>query len=123
MICPPPGYTLLVPDGRFLTGGDYFLYNKVELCGVNTSRLRVLTNDEIYALLRRLRGIQSAPCPQVSCRRGFLPGNILYKPIDFMGNICYAHTRKRAAPRDPANGSGGAAKHPAKELIFDARLR
>ncbi|MEA4823773.1 MAG: RNA polymerase sporulation sigma factor SigG [Clostridiaceae bacterium] len=31
------------------------MYNKVELCGVNTSRLRVLTNDEIYALLRRLR--------------------------------------------------------------------
>ncbi|MDY3071278.1 MAG: RNA polymerase sporulation sigma factor SigG [Eubacteriales bacterium] len=30
------------------------MYNKVELCGVNTSRLRVLTNDEIYALLRRL---------------------------------------------------------------------
>ena len=40
-------------------------------------------------LLRRLRGIQSAPCPQVSYRRGFLPGNILYKPIDFIGIICY----------------------------------
>ncbi len=31
------------------------MYNKVELCGVNTSRLRILNNDEIYALLRRTR--------------------------------------------------------------------
>ena len=31
------------------------MYNKVELCGVNTSRLPVLNNEEIYALLRRIR--------------------------------------------------------------------
>ena len=31
------------------------MYNKVELCGVNTSRLRILNNEEIYALLRRVR--------------------------------------------------------------------
>ena len=31
------------------------MYNKVELCGVNTARLRILTNEEIYALLRRVR--------------------------------------------------------------------
>ena len=31
------------------------MYNKVELCGVNTSRLPVLSNEEIYALLRRIR--------------------------------------------------------------------
>ena len=48
-----------------------------------------ITAANFHALLRRLRGMQSAPCPQVSCRRGFLPGNILYKPIDFIGIICY----------------------------------
>ena len=31
------------------------MYNKVELCGVNTARLRILTNEEIYALLHRVR--------------------------------------------------------------------
>ncbi len=31
------------------------MYNKVELCGVNTARLRILTNEEIYALLQRVR--------------------------------------------------------------------
>lgn len=31
------------------------MYNKVEICGVNTSTLRVLTEQEKMALLRRMR--------------------------------------------------------------------
>lgn len=31
------------------------MYNKVEICGVNTSKLKVLTNDEKTRLLKRMK--------------------------------------------------------------------
>ena len=31
------------------------MQNKVEICGVNTSKLKVLKNDEMKALLRRTK--------------------------------------------------------------------
>ncbi len=36
------------------------MYNKVEICGVNTSKLKVLTNDEKTELLKRMKNGDSA---------------------------------------------------------------
>ena len=39
------------------------MYNKVEICGVNTSRLKVLTEAEKRALLQKIRhGTPSERC-------------------------------------------------------------
>jgi RNA polymerase sporulation-specific sigma factor len=42
-------------NGMRRTGGCEVQYNKVEICGVNTSKLKVLTEKEKMALLRRVK--------------------------------------------------------------------
>ena len=49
---------------------DLFMQNKVEICGVNTSRLRVLTNDEIHKLLIRYKD------GDMSARESLISGNL-----------------------------------------------
>lgn len=53
-----------------LSGGLHVLINKVEICGVNTSKLPVLTNDEKKVLFERIKqGDDSA-------REDFIKGNL-----------------------------------------------
>ncbi len=46
------------------------MYNKVEICGVNTSKLKVLTNEEKTELLKRMKNGDS------SAREELISGNL-----------------------------------------------
>ena len=43
------------------------MYNKVEICGVNTSKLKVLTNEEKTELLRRMKDGDTAARDELIC--------------------------------------------------------
>lgn len=43
------------------------MYNKVEICGVNTSKLKVLTNDEKLELLKKIKNGDSLAREEMIC--------------------------------------------------------
>lgn len=66
MISPPYGNT----EKSTVMGGCEVQFNKVEICGVNTSKLKVLTEKEKMELLRRVRG------GDMSARDELISGNL-----------------------------------------------
>ena len=50
------------------------MYNKVEICGVNTSRLKVLTEAETRALLQKIR--HGTPAEREQAREEMINGNL-----------------------------------------------
>lgn len=43
------------------------MYNKVEICGVNTAKLKVLTNDEKTELLKRMKNGDKSARDELIC--------------------------------------------------------
>jgi RNA polymerase sporulation-specific sigma factor len=54
--------------------GDNLQYNKVEICGVNTAKLKLLTEDEKRILLRRMR--EGSPDERRRAREEMIRGNL-----------------------------------------------
>jgi len=54
----------------WLPGGIFMLVNKVEICGVNTSKLPVLTNEQKKELFERMHK------GDASAREEFIKGNL-----------------------------------------------
>lgn len=50
--CPPVKQSILSPDCS--TGGSFVIYNKVEICGVDTSKLTVLKEADKIDLLKKM---------------------------------------------------------------------
>jgi RNA polymerase sporulation-specific sigma factor len=59
-----------IRDKRIYFGGCCRLTGKVEICGVNTSRLKTLKNDEIFELLERCK------CGDARAREELIEGNL-----------------------------------------------
>lgn len=57
-----------------LSWGDFLQYNKVELCGVDTSRLKVLSEDEKRGLLLKMRS--GTPAERKQAREEMINGNL-----------------------------------------------
>lgn len=57
-----------------LLRGDFLQYNKVELCGVDTASLKVLTEDEKRALLLKMR--DGTPAERKQARQELIQGNL-----------------------------------------------
>ena len=53
---------------------DYLLYNKVELCGVDTAKLPVLTEEQKHDLLLKIRN--GAPADRKKAREEMINGNL-----------------------------------------------
>ena len=53
---------------------DYLLYNKVELCGVDTAKLPVLTEEQKHDLLLKIRN--GTPAERKSAREEMINGNL-----------------------------------------------
>ena len=66
-----PPVTILI---AVLLRGDFLLYNKVELCGVDTASLKVLTEDEKRALLLKMR--DGTPAERKQARQELIQGNL-----------------------------------------------
>ncbi len=66
-----PPVTILI---SVLLRGDYLQYNKVELCGVDTARLKVLTEDEKRELLIKMR--DGTPAERKQARQELIQGNL-----------------------------------------------
>lgn len=57
-----------------ITGGDFLQYGKVEICGVNTAKLRVLSEEEKRALLLAIRDGTAAE--RKRARNEMIEGNL-----------------------------------------------
>ena len=66
-----PPVTILI---AVLLRGDFLQYNKVELCGVDTASLKVLTEDEKRALLLKMR--DGTPAERKQARQELIQGNL-----------------------------------------------
>ena len=55
---------------KIIAGGFYMIINKVEICGVNTSKLPVLTNEEKKELFKRMHN------GDMKAREEFIKGNL-----------------------------------------------
>ena len=66
-----PPVTILI---AVLLRGDFLQYNKVELCGVDTASLKVLTEDEKRALLFKMR--DGTPAERKQARQELIQGNL-----------------------------------------------
>jgi RNA polymerase sporulation-specific sigma factor len=60
----------MILSKKLLSGGFYMIINKVEICGVNTSKLPVLTNDEKKELFDRIHK------GDMTAREEFIRGNL-----------------------------------------------
>lgn len=54
--------------------GDFLLYNKVEICGVDTSKLKVLTESQKRELLEKMRS--GSPAERKRAREEMINGNL-----------------------------------------------
>jgi len=70
MILFREGKSTTLADPKFAPGGFSMLINKVEICGVNTSKLPVLSNEQKKVLFERMHK------GDVSAREEFIKGNL-----------------------------------------------
>jgi RNA polymerase sporulation-specific sigma factor len=61
---------IMILSEFYLPGGFSMLVNKVEICGVNTSKLPVLTNDQKKVLFERMHK------GDTTAREEFIRGNL-----------------------------------------------